>query len=162
MGYLLAVLAAVLLAPTLALWLARMLRPVLAWMRPVEGTLAADSLIQAPRRTSGTVAALMLSLALVISLGGLARASYDSISEWMRIALNPDLFVTTAESLTSRSFVFPASLGDGLREIPGVGEVQRVRECARDGQRRADHAGGGRCRIAGAARETSGGGRRER
>ena len=43
------------------------------WMRPVEGTLAADSLIQAPRRTSGTVAALMLSLALVISLGGLAR-----------------------------------------------------------------------------------------
>ena len=56
----------------------------------------------------------MLSLALVISLSGLAQASYNSISEWMRTALNPDLFVTTAESLTSRSFVFPAALGDGL------------------------------------------------
>jgi putative ABC transport system permease protein len=96
-------------------------------MRPVEGALAADSLIQAPRRTSGTVAALMLALALVISLSGIARSSYDSIADWMRIALNPDLFVTTAESITARSFVFPASLGDGLRAIDGVADVQMVR-----------------------------------
>ncbi|HWZ30459.1 MAG TPA: FtsX-like permease family protein [Bryobacteraceae bacterium] len=126
-GYVLAVLAAVLMAPAMALWLSRALRPVLARLRPVEGTLAADSLIQGPRRTSGTVAALMLSLALVISLGGLARSSYDSISDWMRIALNPDLFVTTAETVTARSFVFPASLGEGLRKIDGVDEVQLVR-----------------------------------
>jgi putative ABC transport system permease protein len=126
-GYLLAVMAAVLLTPAMTLWLARMLRPVLAWLRPVEGTLAADSLIQGPRRTSGTVAALMLSLALVISLGGLARSSYNSISDWMKIALNPDLFVTTAETITARSFVFPASLGDELRKIDGIAEVQLVR-----------------------------------
>jgi putative ABC transport system permease protein len=126
-GYLLAVLAAVLLSPALSLWLSRALRPLLAWVRPVEGTLAADSLIQAPRRTSGTVAALMLSLALVISLGGLARASYNSISDWMHIALSPDLFITTAENITERSFAFPASLGEGLRAIDGVGEVQLVR-----------------------------------
>jgi putative ABC transport system permease protein len=126
-GYLLAMIAAVLLAPALALWLARGLRPALAWMRPVEGTLAADSLLQGPRRTSGTVAALMLSMALVISLAGLARSSYDSIEEWMRIALNPDLFVSTAETITARSFVFAGSLGDGLRAIDGVEEVQAVR-----------------------------------
>jgi putative ABC transport system permease protein len=63
----------------------------------------------------------------VIALGGLARSSYDSLSNWMRIALNPDLFVTTAQNLTARNFVFPASLGDGLRQIPGVAEVQLVR-----------------------------------
>ncbi|MSV33995.1 MAG: FtsX-like permease family protein [Bryobacterales bacterium] len=126
-GFVLSGVAAVLLAPSLTLWLSRVLRPLLAVARPVEGTLAADSLIQSPRRTSGTVAALMLSLALVISLGGLARASYDSLADWMRIALNPDLFVTTAQSVTSRTFVFPASLGDGLRAIPGVDEVQLVR-----------------------------------
>lgn len=126
-GFVLGGVAAVLLAPSLTLWLSRVLRPSLALLRPVEGTLAADSLIQSPRRTSGTVAALMLSLALVISLGGLARSSYDSLADWMRIALNPDLFVTTAQSVTSRTFVFPASLGDGLRAIPGVDEVQLVR-----------------------------------
>src|SRR5262249_50093479 len=114
-GYALAVIAAILFSPTLALWLARALRPLLAKLRPVEGGLAADSLIQAPRRTSGTVSALMLSLALVVSLGGVARSSYKSLSDWMKIALDPDLFVTTAETITARSFLFPASLADGLR-----------------------------------------------
>src|SRR4029079_3470802 len=126
-GFVLSGVTAVLLAPSLTWWLSRLLRPLLAWVRPVEGTLAADSLIQGPRRTSGTVAALMLSLALVISLGGLARSSYDSLSDWMRIALNPDLCVTTGQSVTSRTFVFPASLGAGLRAISGVAEVQLVR-----------------------------------
>ena len=35
--------------------------------------------VQAPRRTSATVAALMLSLALIVAFAGMARASYDSI-----------------------------------------------------------------------------------
>jgi putative ABC transport system permease protein len=126
-GFVLSVIASVLLAPTLSLWLSKLLRPLLSAMRPVEGTLAADSLIQSPRRTSGTVAALMLSLALVVSLGGLARSSFDSLNEWMRVALNPDLFVTTGETLTSRTFVFPPALAQGLKEIPGVAEVQLVR-----------------------------------
>jgi putative ABC transport system permease protein len=126
-GYLLAIISGLLLTPTAALWVARALRPVLKWLRPVEGTLAADSLIQAPRRTSATVAALMLSLALVVGLGGLASASYDSIVGWVDSALNPDLFVTPSQNLTSRGFRFPSSMADGLRQIEGVGEVQPVR-----------------------------------
>ncbi len=126
-GDALAVLAALLLTPTLALLVARALRPVLKWLRPVEGTLAADSLLQAPRRTSGAVAALMLSLALVVALGGLTRASYDSIFKWMNVAFNPDLFVSTSESLTAHSFRFPETIGDQLRAIPGIAEIQLVR-----------------------------------
>jgi putative ABC transport system permease protein len=103
------------------------LRPLLKRLSPVEGALAADSLIQAPRRTSGTVAALMLSIALVIGLAGLAKASYMYIVQWMDVALNPDLFVTASESLTRRGFRFPASVEDGLRAVPGVAEVQAVR-----------------------------------
>lgn len=127
-GDALAVLAALLLTPTAAVFLARALRPVLRRVRLVEGTLAADSLLQAPRRTSGTVAALMLSLALVVALGGLTRASYDSILGWLNIALNPDLFVSPSQSLTARDFRFPANMTDQLRGIPGVGEVQAVRD----------------------------------
>jgi putative ABC transport system permease protein len=126
-GDALAVLAALLLTPTLALWVARALRPLLRWLRPVEGTLAADSLLQAPRRTSGAVAALMLSLALVVALGGLTRASYDSIFNWMTVAFNPDLFISTSESLTAHSFRFPEAMGDEIRSIAGVAEVQLVR-----------------------------------
>ena len=126
-GYFLAVLAAVLLAPPMSRWLALALRPVLAWMRPVEGALAVDSLIQAPRRSAGAIAALMLSLAMVIALGGMTRASYHSIRRWLDVALNPDLYVSTSESLTARSFRFPALMADQLRAVEGVGEVQPVR-----------------------------------
>ncbi len=45
----------------------------------------------------------------------------------MRIALDPDLFVTTAETISARSFLFPASLVAGLREIDGIARVQMVR-----------------------------------
>ncbi len=146
-------LAAVLLAPALSLWLARALRPVLAWMRPVEGALAADSLIQAPRRTSGTVAALMLSLALVISLGGLARASYNSIAEWMRIALNPDLFVTTGGEHHGAQLRFPGVAGRRAAGGRWRGGSATGAQRARAGEEYADHAGGDGCRSRGAARE---------
>ncbi len=126
-GFLLAIGAALLLTPALALWLTRALRPALRWLRPVEGALAADSLVQAPRRTSATVAALMLSLAMTIGLGGIARASYESITDWVTTALNPDLFVTASPTLTSRSFLFPAYLGPTLEQVEGVAEVQMVR-----------------------------------
>lgn len=126
-GYFLAIVAALLLTPTLALWLARAIRPLLKAVRPVEGALAADSLIQAPRRTSGTVAALMLSLALVVGLSGVARASYNSILRWLNTALNPDLFVSTSESLTARSFRFPAEMGEELERIEGIRQIQRAR-----------------------------------
>jgi len=126
-GFVMAVLALLLVSPTGALWLTRALRPALKWLRPVEGALAADSLIQAPRRTSATVTALMLSLSLVIGMGGIARAVYDSIMEWTATALNPDLFVTASQSLTERNFRFPAKLGDEIAVMDGVEEVQRVR-----------------------------------
>jgi putative ABC transport system permease protein len=126
-AYGLTTVAALLLAPSLSLWLMRAFRPALQSIFPVEGVLAADSLIQAPRRTSGAVAALMLSLALVVALGGLARGSYQAISDWVSAAFNPDLFVMASDRITARGYRFPAEVGDQLATIPGVEEVQRVR-----------------------------------
>jgi 1-hydroxycarotenoid 3,4-desaturase len=88
--------------------LTRALRPVLRRLWPVEGALAADSLIQAPRRTSATVAALMLSLALVIGQGGVARAAFGSIQSWIGSTLNPDVFVSTSQSLSALTWTMLA------------------------------------------------------
>src|SRR5258708_34654335 len=107
--------------------MSRALRPLLRWMRPVEGALAADSLIQAPRRTSASVAALMLSLALVIAFAGMARASYDSIIDWMNTALNPDLFVLPSENIVVRTMRFPPAMAAEISAIPGVERGQVVR-----------------------------------
>lgn len=126
-GYFMAIMAAILMAPALAYWLSRALRPVMQWIRPVEGTLAADSLIQAPRRTSGVVTAVMLSLALVISIAGMAQASIESINGWLRTALNPEFFIGASETFTNRSMRFPAAIGEQLKQIEGVRKVQMVR-----------------------------------
>ena len=126
-GYLCSIVAAVLLVPTLGLWLARGLRPVLKAIWPVEGTLAADSLIQSPRRTSGAVTALALSVSLIIALGGMTQAAYASIEEWLRVALNPDMYLAPTQNFTDRSFRFPAELAAEVEKIPGVRRIQAVR-----------------------------------
>jgi len=127
-GYGMAIASALLLSPLLAVALARAMRPVLKWLRPVEGALAADSLLQAPRRTSASVAALMLSLALVVAFAGMARASYSSIIDWMNTALNPDLFVSPSQNIVVRTIRFPSAMEGELAAVPGVERVQAVRD----------------------------------
>lgn len=126
-GYAFAIVAAVLLGPILSLALAKAARPVLKWMWPVEGVLAADSLIQSPRRTSASVAALMLSLALVVAFSGMARASYGSILDWMNTTLNPDLFVMPSQRLDLRQTRFPATMAEEIAALTGVERVQMFR-----------------------------------
>ena len=129
-GYVMAMLGALLFTPSLALWLTRGLRPALKSLRPVEGALAADSLIQAPRRTSASVAALMLSLTLVTAFAGMARASYSSIVDWMETTLNPDLFVLPTQSLVIRTIRFPAQMGDQVAAVPVVEQLPEIPELA--------------------------------
>lgn len=126
-GYLSVLIAGLLLTPLLSLTLARALRPALSWLRPVEGALAADSLVQAPRRTSASVAALMLSLALVVAFSGMTHASYNSIVDWMNSTLNPDLFVLPSQNLVTQTTRFPASMGPEIAAVDGVRRVQMVR-----------------------------------
>jgi len=127
-GYVLAIVVSLLISPLLSLALAKALRPLLKWLRPVEGALAADSLIQSPRRTSASVAALMLSLALVVAFAGMARASYESIIDWMESALNPELFVIPSQNIVMRTIRFPPTMAPELAAIPGVERVQMVRD----------------------------------
>jgi len=126
-AFAMAVMAVLLLAPWLSLAVSRALRPALKWIRPVEGALAADSLIQSPRRTSATVSALMLSLALAVGFAGISGAIFLSVTEWMEYTFNPDLFVTPTETVTARNFRFPASFRDDIARLPGVDEVAPVR-----------------------------------
>jgi putative ABC transport system permease protein len=126
-GYASAVVAALLVGPVAALWLAKALRPALRWLRPVEGALAADSLIQAPRRTSASVAALMLSVALILAFAGMARAAYGSIVDWLDTSLNADLFVMPSQRLDLRTTRFPATMAQEIAALPGVGRVQMFR-----------------------------------
>ena len=116
---------ALLLTPWMSHWLTRAIRPLLIWLRPVEGALAADGLIAASRRTSATVVALMLALA--IGLAGIARTAYAAITRWVDTALNPDLFVAASPTLVEHSYRFPGTMRRELLAVPGVVEAQPVR-----------------------------------
>jgi putative ABC transport system permease protein len=126
-GYLLMIGAGLLLAPALTLVLARVIRPLLRRILPVEGTLAADSLIQAPRRTSATVAGLMLSLAMAMGFGGVTYSMRAAIDDWLTTALNPDFFMAATANLVARTTTFPAEIGPVIEAVPGVRSVQLVR-----------------------------------
>jgi putative ABC transport system permease protein len=125
-GYILMVITGLLLAPAMTALLSKALRPVLKALLPAIGTLAADSLVQAPRRTSATVSALMLSLAMVVAFGGFAHSFYSSVGEWMDNALNPDFFVASTSNLV-RSLTFPGQMESVMEAVPGVAQVQLVR-----------------------------------
>jgi putative ABC transport system permease protein len=126
-GYSALIAASLLLGPSLSFTVAKGIRPLLKWLRPVEGALAGDSLIQSPRRTSGCVVALMMSIALVIGFEGMGRANYQSIVEWAETVLNPDLFVVPSQSLDTRAARFPASMESEIAALPGVERVQALR-----------------------------------
>jgi putative ABC transport system permease protein len=68
----------------------------------------------------------MLSLALVVAFAGMARASYNSIIDWMETALNPDLFVLPSENIVVRTYRFPATMASDLAAVPGIRRVQSV------------------------------------
>jgi len=127
LGYALTIVVTLLLAPLLTLALAIGLRPLLKMLRPVEGALAADSLIQSPRRTSASVAALMLSVALVIAFDGMARASFQSIVGWMNTTLDPDLFILPSQNIDVQTTRFPAAMGPELARVSGIDRLQTLR-----------------------------------
>ena len=126
-GYIMMILTGLLLAPALTLILSKVLRPILKSILPAEGTLAADGLVQAPRRTSATVSALMLSLSMVVGFGGFAHSFYTAVGEWMDSALNPDFFVSPSPNLVTRAITFPAEMSAVIERVPGVDQVQLVR-----------------------------------
>jgi putative ABC transport system permease protein len=126
-SYALAVLAAILLAPAATGGLIRAAAPLLKAVRPVEGALAADSLLRHGRRTSATVSALMLALAMAVGVAGLALAMRSSIREWLDNGMTFDLYVTAEPTLTERSLRFPASFRAELESVDGVEEAHPLR-----------------------------------
>ena len=90
----------------------------------------------------------------MIGQGGVARASLQSIEEWMTATLNPDMFISTTENIASHGARFPATMQQELENVPGVAEVQAVRMPRMQFQRLPGDGGRDSHGERGAARET--------
>ncbi|HLJ24242.1 MAG TPA: FtsX-like permease family protein [Candidatus Acidoferrales bacterium] len=113
--------------PKLVLWAARVLRPLLSWIGGSEGALAADAMIQTPRRSAATVGALMVGLMFVFSTTSYIQSYRQMIDRWMNQVLNADIFVATSAMLRSTSYHFTEDLGRQISALPGVAHVENVR-----------------------------------
>ena len=115
------------LLPKLSEWTARALRPVMDRFFGSEGVLAVDAMIQAPRRTSTTVGALMIGLMFVFATGAYVQSYKEVVDRWMRNSINADLFITTTEGARSRTWHFSEELAQKVAALPGVKRLENVR-----------------------------------
>jgi len=115
------------LLPIMVRGLARALRPLMDWAGGSEGALAVDSLIQAPRRSSATVGALMVGLMFVFATAAYIQSIRHVMDRWMNQMINSDLFVATSTTLRSSTYHFSEDLGEQITKIPGVKRAEDVR-----------------------------------
>ncbi len=113
--------------PKLSEWSARAMRPLMDRLFGSEGVLAVDSMIQAPRRTSATVGALMIGLMFVFATGAYVESQKQTFDRWMRQSINADLVVTTTEGARSRTWHFSKALSEKIAALPGVKRLENVR-----------------------------------
>ncbi len=113
--------------PKLSELTAKALRPLMDRLFGSEGALAVDSMIQAPRRTSATVGALMIGLMFVFATGAYVESQKNVFDRWMQEAINADLVVTTNEGARSRTWHFDEALAAKIAALPGVSRLENVR-----------------------------------
>lgn len=101
--------------------------PLITRLSPVTGRLAADSLLSHPRRTTGTITAITLTLAFVIGTGGYVASTRDHMLDWMHDITTADIYLRASARFTRPDFRFPSSLLPEILAIPGVRSVECFR-----------------------------------
>ncbi len=107
--------------------LLRRAAPALARLFPLAGRLASDSLLSSPRRTSGTVLAMTLSLTFVLGFGGYMVSAKAAMVHWMEDIITSDLYVRASANYVRPDFYFPPSVRQELLRLEGVRAVESFR-----------------------------------
>jgi putative ABC transport system permease protein len=105
----------------------RLCTPLIARFAPVSARLSSDALLGSPRRTSGTVMAMALSLSFVLGFAGYMGSTKTAMSRWMSDNLTCDLFVRASANFTRPDFLFPEELRNEILKVPGVRVVESYR-----------------------------------
>jgi putative ABC transport system permease protein len=120
-GFILLLLAALLLTPLLAATAGRVVRRSCRNVFGLESRLAADNLVKSPVRTGLVVAALAATSALMVATAGFIRSTEDAVHEWVEDKIAADLFVTAGDPITSAGYQLPMDDRVG-KELAGLKE----------------------------------------
>ncbi len=110
----------ILLLPKFIEWGSLALRPFMNYFFGVEGLIAVETLIKAPRRTASTVGALMIGLAFVYSTGAFVVSQKAAVDRELDRSLDVDILVTSSKQLQATSNHFSPATAERIMSLPGV------------------------------------------
>jgi putative ABC transport system permease protein len=106
----------------------RMLAAGLAGSRLLAGRVAAGNLGRALRRNAVTIGAMVMGLAMLVSVSTMILSFRRTVEVWIHQTMRADLYLSRATRLVKGSDTrLPASILDEVRRIPGVAEVDGFR-----------------------------------
>lgn len=109
---------------------ALILRPLMNFLFGVEGLIAVETMRRSPRRTSSTVGAIMIGLALVFSIGAFIQSQKTALDRSLDKSFSADVLVTSSEQLHSRTYHFNENIADRIASLPEVEIADRMRTTA--------------------------------
>jgi len=128
-----------LLCPAFLLVFQRVLAHSLTRSRLVAGRMAAGNLGRALRRNAVTIGAMVVGLAMLVSVSTMIQSFRRTVEVWIQQTIRADLYLSRATRLIKGADTrLPASMLEEVRRIDGVAEVDGFRGL------RLDDAHGGR------------------
>ena len=98
----------------------RLTRPVVKWVYGSVGRLGSRNIQRSRQRTTLTVAALMVGVAMVIATRGMTGSMESDLNAWIQSYLGGDIYVSS--SIPMRN-----DLADRIKAIKGVAAVAPIR-----------------------------------
>lgn len=98
----------------------RLTRPVVRWLYGSVGSLGSRNVQRSRQRTTLTVAALMVGVAMVIMTSGMTDSFASDLKIWIQSYLGGDLYVSSSIPLRN-------DLADRIESVSGVAAVAPIR-----------------------------------
>jgi putative ABC transport system permease protein len=93
-----------------------------------EGGIAASNIARQPRRASITASSLMISLAILIGLGGMLASIYGGALDFLDSSLHSDYIMMSGLIVTNDTLGAGPDLAETVKRIQGVDELTTMRQ----------------------------------
>ena len=119
-GLLAILLGAAFLVPVSTSLLLRLLTPLSAKFAGVIGLMALRNIIRSQSRTGVAIAALMVSVSVIISVDIMIGSFRNTVAAWLDNTLTADIFVSAPSTGIGSKEGFDPSIGQDISKLPGI------------------------------------------
>jgi putative ABC transport system permease protein len=126
-GLLAVLLGAAFLVPVSTRLLLRLLTPLSAKFAGVIGLMAPRNIIRSQSRTGVAIAALMVSVSVIISVDIMIGSFRNTVIDWLDNTLTADIFISAPSTGIGSNEGFDPSIGQDISGLPGILRIATAR-----------------------------------